>query len=100
MTEWGCMQALIDFDGWRKWKEFIPPAPGGGPGTGVSGNLGGFSLDTSKASKGKARKNPKISKAKDLEEADGGSSSKTDGNSSGSGRVTGTARRASSEGTD
>lgn len=18
--EWGCMQALIDFDGWRKWK--------------------------------------------------------------------------------
>lgn len=19
--EWGCMQALIDFDGWRKWKE-------------------------------------------------------------------------------
>lgn len=22
VTEWGCMQALIDFDGWRKWKEF------------------------------------------------------------------------------
>lgn len=21
VTEWGCMQALIDFDGWRKWKE-------------------------------------------------------------------------------
>jgi hypothetical protein len=20
VTEWGCMQALIDFDGWRKWK--------------------------------------------------------------------------------
>ncbi|KAL1839108.1 hypothetical protein VTK73DRAFT_4128 [Phialemonium thermophilum] len=20
--EWGCMQALIDFDGWRKWKNF------------------------------------------------------------------------------
>lgn len=20
--EWGCMQALIDFDGWRKWKDF------------------------------------------------------------------------------
>jgi osomolarity two-component system, response regulator SSK1 len=20
--EWGCMQALIDYDGWRKWKEF------------------------------------------------------------------------------
>lgn len=20
--EWGCMQALIDFDGWRKWRDF------------------------------------------------------------------------------
>ena len=20
--EWGCMQALIDFDGWRKWKDY------------------------------------------------------------------------------
>jgi hypothetical protein len=24
--EWGCMQALIDFDGWRKWKEQKLPA--------------------------------------------------------------------------
>lgn len=23
MTEWGCMQALIDFEGWRKWRGFI-----------------------------------------------------------------------------
>lgn len=22
VMEWGCMQALIDFDGWRKWKDF------------------------------------------------------------------------------
>lgn len=22
VKEWGCMQALIDFDGWRKWKAF------------------------------------------------------------------------------
>ncbi|KAJ9130290.1 hypothetical protein NKR23_g12261, partial [Pleurostoma richardsiae] len=22
VMEWGCMQALIDFDGWRKWKHF------------------------------------------------------------------------------
>jgi osomolarity two-component system response regulator SSK1 len=22
VKEWGCMQALIDFDGWRKWKNF------------------------------------------------------------------------------
>jgi osomolarity two-component system, response regulator SSK1 len=24
--EWGCMQALIDFDGWRKWKHFSQKA--------------------------------------------------------------------------
>lgn len=24
--EWGCMQALIDFDGWRKWKELSQEA--------------------------------------------------------------------------
>jgi hypothetical protein len=22
VKEWGCMQALIDFDGWRKWEDF------------------------------------------------------------------------------
>ena len=22
VMEWGCMQALIDFDGWRKWKSY------------------------------------------------------------------------------
>ena len=22
VMEWGCMQALIDFDGWRKWMDF------------------------------------------------------------------------------
>ena len=22
VKEWGCMQALIDYDGWRKWKAF------------------------------------------------------------------------------
>jgi len=25
--EWGCMQALIDFDGWRKWKDFSQAKP-------------------------------------------------------------------------
>ena len=25
VMEWGCMQALIDFDGWRKWKDFSMP---------------------------------------------------------------------------
>ncbi|KAJ5562664.1 CheY-like superfamily [Penicillium sp. DV-2018c] len=34
VTEWGCMQALIDFEGWRKWRGFVdsprpasPPTP-------------------------------------------------------------------------
>ncbi|KAF2469300.1 uncharacterized protein BDR25DRAFT_304444 [Lindgomyces ingoldianus] len=26
VKEWGCMQALIDFDGWRKWKDFAAPS--------------------------------------------------------------------------
>ncbi|KAG9253992.1 uncharacterized protein F5Z01DRAFT_674314 [Emericellopsis atlantica] len=25
VMEWGCMQALIDFDGWRQWKDFSQP---------------------------------------------------------------------------
>ncbi|KAK3695614.1 hypothetical protein B0T22DRAFT_112882 [Podospora appendiculata] len=29
VMEWGCMQALIDFDGWRKWKDFAPSKIGG-----------------------------------------------------------------------
>lgn len=53
--EWGCMQALIDFDGWRKWKDFSqqtqPSAPGKATsnhvhkgsvvGTGKAGGIGG-----------------------------------------------------------
>ncbi|SMQ49115.1 unnamed protein product [Zymoseptoria tritici ST99CH_3D7] len=29
VKEWGCMQALIDFDGWRKWKDFAAKADAG-----------------------------------------------------------------------
>ncbi|KAF2084846.1 hypothetical protein K490DRAFT_16348, partial [Saccharata proteae CBS 121410] len=28
VKEWGCMQALIDFDGWRKWKTFTDSESG------------------------------------------------------------------------
>ncbi|KAK2624103.1 hypothetical protein QTJ16_006737 [Diplocarpon rosae] len=28
VMEWGCMQALIDFDGWRKWKDFSQQVDG------------------------------------------------------------------------
>ncbi|KAK0642261.1 Response regulator mcs4 [Lasiodiplodia hormozganensis] len=27
VKEWGCMQALIDYDGWRKWKTFTNEVP-------------------------------------------------------------------------
>ncbi len=27
--EWGCMQALIDYDGWRKWKSYSERAEAG-----------------------------------------------------------------------
>ncbi|KAF2652589.1 hypothetical protein K491DRAFT_706361 [Lophiostoma macrostomum CBS 122681] len=29
VKEWGCMQALIDFDGWRKWKDFAAKSDDG-----------------------------------------------------------------------
>jgi osomolarity two-component system response regulator SSK1 len=32
VTEWGCMQALIDFEGWRKWRGFLDsPRPASRP---------------------------------------------------------------------
>ncbi|OIW30571.1 hypothetical protein CONLIGDRAFT_544779, partial [Coniochaeta ligniaria NRRL 30616] len=41
VMEWGCMQALIDFDGWRKWKDFSHKAD---------------EADASKKAAGKAKK--------------------------------------------
>lgn len=37
--EWGCMQALIDFDGWRKWKDFSAKAVDGKTETAASSLL-------------------------------------------------------------
>ncbi|KAH8646390.1 hypothetical protein BGZ60DRAFT_243975 [Tricladium varicosporioides] len=34
VMEWGCMQALIDFDGWRKWKDFSQIQASNGDGDG------------------------------------------------------------------
>ena len=56
VKEWGCMQALIDFDGWRRWKDF----------TDASDTTDGTSkLSTSYASvaprKGKAAASPTTS---------------------------------------
>ncbi|KAJ6107868.1 hypothetical protein N7523_009191 [Penicillium sp. IBT 18751x] len=32
VTEWGCMQALIDFEGWRKWRGFMDSPRSSSPG--------------------------------------------------------------------
>ncbi|KAL1894400.1 Two-component response regulator SSK1p [Sporothrix stenoceras] len=60
IMEWGCMQALIDFDGWRKWKEQKLPAQtsssqtahaDGNSGNGNTGNNGSSDATSSKKSK-------------------------------------------------
>lgn len=33
VTEWGCMQALIDFEGWRKWRGYANPPGAARPST-------------------------------------------------------------------
>ncbi|KAF4631171.1 hypothetical protein G7Y89_g6960 [Cudoniella acicularis] len=52
VMEWGCMQALIDFDGWRKWKDFSQQAQ-------INGNADGDGDDKKKSigkKKGKANR--------------------------------------------
>ncbi|KAL4991949.1 hypothetical protein BDW68DRAFT_150865 [Aspergillus falconensis] len=36
VTEWGCMQALIDFEGWRKWRGFATSESNSNTGSGRS----------------------------------------------------------------
>jgi osomolarity two-component system response regulator SSK1 len=49
--EWGCMQALIDFDGWRKWKDFSQNTANDDGGNPPIGGGGKKSLATSKKKK-------------------------------------------------
>ncbi|GAD97612.1 response regulator, putative [Paecilomyces variotii No. 5] len=37
VTEWGCMQALIDFEGWRKWRGYADSVPSIGVASGIHG---------------------------------------------------------------
>ncbi|PSK42492.1 hypothetical protein B9Z65_4406 [Elsinoe australis] len=41
VKEWGCMQALIDFDGWRKWKDFSANTQEAATKTAAGGKGGG-----------------------------------------------------------
>ncbi|CAK7221967.1 Two-component response regulator SSK1p [Sporothrix curviconia] len=52
IMEWGCMQALIDFDGWRKWKEqkSLPAPTAQHPDSG-SGDVSGDAHSSTKKSK-------------------------------------------------
>ncbi|OCK82489.1 hypothetical protein K432DRAFT_402857 [Lepidopterella palustris CBS 459.81] len=48
VKEWGCMQALIDFDGWRKWKDFAAQSDSS---KGTSKMSSSFSITASNKSK-------------------------------------------------
>ncbi|TPX09760.1 uncharacterized protein E0L32_009099 [Thyridium curvatum] len=52
VMEWGCMQALIDFDGWRKWKDFqkAGDASGSAAASGTAGGGSGAGGGTSSSS--------------------------------------------------
>lgn len=103
VTEWGCMQALIDFDGWRTWKDFVPRPPigggggGGGPGGGPGGGGGGAGGDGGKGAKGgKVKRGAKVAA---MGKASSSNSNNKDtggeGGASGSGSVSGSVRTAS-----
>jgi len=51
LKEWGCMQALIDFDGWREWKDF-QSAPADTTSAGNKGTGKGAGHRTSNAGSG------------------------------------------------
>ncbi|KKK14292.1 hypothetical protein ARAM_007017 [Aspergillus rambellii] len=50
VTEWGCMQALIDFEGWRKWRGFADDSHSSGSSDGSSSPLHRSSDATSRRS--------------------------------------------------
>ncbi|KAK6360426.1 ssk1 response regulator receiver [Orbilia blumenaviensis] len=58
VMEWGCMQALIDFEGWRKWKD-LANKPGASGGKTSKGGRGKASATSSAAAaKGKKSSTP------------------------------------------
>ena len=59
--EWGCMQALIDFDGWRKWKDFsqTKSADADKKGSGANNKAPNNNKSPKAALNGKAQSTPK-----------------------------------------
>ncbi|KAF2493031.1 hypothetical protein BU16DRAFT_96266 [Lophium mytilinum] len=55
VKEWGCMQALIDFDGWRKWKDFAAQSDNS---KSTSKLTSSFSINTSKKAKAGSNLSP------------------------------------------
>ncbi|KAF3159241.1 ssk1 response regulator receiver [Orbilia oligospora] len=63
VMEWGCMQALIDFEGWRKWKD-LASKPGASGGKTSKGGRGKASASASAAAKkGKESSTPALDNA-------------------------------------
>ncbi|KIW47616.1 uncharacterized protein PV06_00295 [Exophiala oligosperma] len=96
VTEWGCMQALIDFDGWRKWKQYAEEKAKEDPAKKAA---------EAKEEKAKAKaaltamfSRPPPSVKKDSSDGTGSSSSNT-ANRSTTPSLNGTAKKASSPGT-
>ncbi|KAK6504917.1 ssk1 response regulator receiver [Arthrobotrys musiformis] len=55
VMEWGCMQALIDFEGWRKWKD-LASKPGASGGKTSKGGRGKTSASASSSAAAAAAK--------------------------------------------
>ncbi|KAJ5104888.1 hypothetical protein NUU61_002235 [Penicillium alfredii] len=68
VTEWGCMQALIDFEGWRKWRGFMdtpqptPPSINNTTSPMQCGNRNEFEAQTEPASPSSSRTTAKPEK--------------------------------------
>ncbi|KAK6345407.1 ssk1 response regulator receiver [Orbilia javanica] len=60
VMEWGCMQALIDFEGWRKWKDLAskPGASGSKTSKGGRSKAGASASSSSAATKEKETSKP------------------------------------------
>jgi osomolarity two-component system response regulator SSK1 len=58
VKEWGCMQALIDYDGWRKWKE---SAQENGLKDGLNPKMASLKKKKAERAEGKAKESSKES---------------------------------------
>ena len=92
--EWGCMQALIDFDGWRKWKDFsqtkaAEKAAGQNTGTGKSPKAMNGKVQAGGGKKEKEKMTLALVKENKASSEDTGTSTDTNGDSGSGNEVAG-----------